>query len=369
MPPTFGIEIEFIRPDRSQADIAAAIEAQGIGCAASGYTHRGTHTWKVVSDGSLGYGGHEVVSPVLTVDRLGEVDKVCAALSGLGATVSRACGLHVHVGAQNINVNALKRLAALYVESEDIIDQLLPPSRRASNNSYAQTVKNTDLQRLASASAVTEIAQAVSGGGRYSKLNFTAFWRHGTVEFRQHSGTIDPAKIKNWALFCGKMVETAEREQNEALQVVAPALPVTNTGEGLTRSNPVTNNYWRRGRRTRMIFQMLSRPEGATAEEVRVSLGVRATPDIRWHLNQARNWGDVLFMTHPSHPRGGTVFTLRERAQTPPPTARPRAPARPVAPTVTPITSLEALLAKLQMTPVEQTYWVERAAMLSPNRE
>lgn len=362
MPLTFGVEIEFICA-RSRPDIAAAVTAAGVSCVDVGYTHNRNPSWKIVTDGSIGVNGNELVSPVLTSEHLGEIDRVCAVLSGLGATVNRQCGLHVHVGAANLGVSALKRLAALYAESEDVIDQLLPPSRRASNNTYCRTLKSIDVRRLAGASDVTAIAQAVSMGERYSKLNYASYWRHGTVEFRQHSGTVDPEKIKNWVLFCLKMVETAKREEGGALRAEAVAAPSA-VPTNLAAYSP--NPFWRRGRRTRMVFQMLSQPEGATAEEIRVALGVQGAPDIPWHLARAREQGSADYTRARVRQRGGVVFRL-VRASMPVPVPNPTGTTP--APQLTPITTLDALLAKLQMTPTERTYWVERQAMLSPSHE
>ena len=44
---------------------------------------------------------------------------------------------------------------------------------------------------------------------RYFKLNCQSFFRHGTIEFRHHSGTTDFAKIKNWILFTAIVIEKA----------------------------------------------------------------------------------------------------------------------------------------------------------------
>lgn len=362
---TFGVEIEFILPDTTQEYVAEALDNAGVACFAAGYNHQTSTSWKVVRDGSVN-SGHELVSPVLTENRFSEIDAACAVLSRLGASVNRSCGLHVHVGARGLTVNAHKRLAALYAESEDVIDQLIPPSRRGSNNSYCASTKNVNVRALAAARDVTAIAHAVSNNDRRSKLNFTAFWRHGTVEFRQHSSTIDATKIKNWVLFCLKMVETAVREEGEALEV-APARPATSPPP--TRAALATNPYWRRGRRTRTIFSLLSRPEGATAEEVRVALGVRSRPDIGWHVARARESGTVNHQISYARSRGGEVWRLTggvERASVP---VAPLPPPPPADPQLRPIATLAELMAKLQMTPTERTYWVERQAMLSPNRE
>jgi hypothetical protein len=46
-------------------------------------------------------------------------------------------------------------------------------------------------------------------GGRYNKVNLCAFLRHGTIEFRQHSGTMNVDKVINWIVFCVNFVETS----------------------------------------------------------------------------------------------------------------------------------------------------------------
>lgn len=361
MPTTFGVEIEIICPDRSQLQVAEAIRtAAGLACNAAGYTHQGNDAWKVVHDGSLGLGGHEVVSPILTLERMGEIDRVCAALAGIRATVNRSCGLHIHVGARSLGVNAMKRLAALYAEGEEIIDKLLPPSRRANNNLYIRSVKNLVANDLARATDAAGIARTINGGERHSKLNFTAFWRHGTVEFRQHSGTTDPAKIRNWILLCLKMVETAAREENE--WAAAPVVRESTVSPARSATNP----YWRGGRRTRNIFNLISRPQGATAEEIRQVMNLRTRPDVRWHLERAAEVGPAVYSTSRSRLRGGVVFTLRVEGG-PPPTTQ-RVVVSP-GPQLHPLTTLDAFLDKLQVSGVERTYWVERAAMLSAAHE
>jgi hypothetical protein len=43
--------------------------------------------------------------------------------------------------------------------------------------------------------------------GRYFKVNLQALRVHGTVEFRQHSGTVDGTKVENWVRFLLGFVE------------------------------------------------------------------------------------------------------------------------------------------------------------------
>lgn len=45
---------------------------------------------------------------------------------------------------------------------------------------------------------------------RYKKVNFNTYPVYGTIEFRQHSGSIDFAKISNWVLLTHLMMQRAE---------------------------------------------------------------------------------------------------------------------------------------------------------------
>src|SRR5262245_27557556 len=132
MPLTYGIEIEFIAPSsfvRSQ-QVAEALRRATDMTVVQALRQTRTVTWKVVSDASLEGNGFEAVSPVLRQEAFSEVDTICRALSSLGASVNRSCGMHVHIGAEGLSLDAMKRLAIVYAESEEFIDKLLPPSRR-----------------------------------------------------------------------------------------------------------------------------------------------------------------------------------------------------------------------------------------------
>lgn len=370
----FGIEIEFIANGHSQNTVAAAVSATGVSCFAAGYSHTFEPTrWKVVSDGSINGGtGFELVSPPFPcVDEAGtraafeSVEKVCTALAALNATVNRSCGLHVHIGARNHSINALKKLAALYVEHEPVIDELLPASRRGSANDYCKSITAADVTRLKAASDISAIATALHadnrGEARYVKLNFTSFWRHGTVEFRHHSGTVDAAKIIKWVTLCTKMVETAVREADEPITLEGTASTTRLTNRLTATVSAGYSTYWRSGRRTRILFNLLTRPQGVTAEEARVELGVRTRPQIMWHANRAQ--GDRVVEAGRQRLRGGMVFRL-----VPPTTATLAAAPAPVAAAPTtprPRPTLEGLFTRLALSEEERAFWNARRAFLA----
>lgn len=341
---TYGVEIECIVPTPRDGNyreigaqrgpqVAAAIEAKGVACWYAGYTHTTDHRrWKIVTDGSLrvptGYTGLEIVSPPLADGPEGfeTIGKVCDALRELGATVNRSCGLHVHVSARHLSLAAQRKLAVLYADHEDVIDSLVPRSRRGTNNAYTLPVKGLEFSKIVAAQRAEEIASAIRFGARHVKLNFNAFFRYGTVEFRHHSGTVDTEKIAKWVNFCIGMVQAAERTAHEPL---------------VTTVQPTMSEYWRHGRRTQAIFRLLTRPEGVTSEEARIELGVRSRPNIRWHL--VRAGAPVAAI---GRRQGREVFRLGNQPQQ--------------IPVQRPTPTLESLLDLLALSDDDKAFWTTR---------
>lgn len=220
---TFGIELECIMPPgMTRDDLAAQLTLAGVVTSAEVYGHRLATYWKVITDGSLGdyVRGVELVSPVLKGDAgLEQVRQVCRFLTEKKCKVNLKCGLHVHVGAREEGVEFFKNLVHLYAAAEPVIDTFMAPSRRASANSYCKSVRPdlfslnaaTNLDAVARSIGQTPGPSAVRGPGRYSKLNLMSFWQHGTVEFRQHQGTVDQNKAVNWIKFCLRMALAARK--------------------------------------------------------------------------------------------------------------------------------------------------------------
>lgn len=355
MPLKFGVEIEFLVPGAHPhedyrragfrlgppiaADLDNNLSSFGSGCYYAGYTHQvSLDKWKVVTDASLqppaSYAGLELVSPPLREETgLEQISKACSLLAQQHqAMVNRSCGLHVHIATQDMTLPALRKLAWLYVENEDVIDNLLPPSRRGNNNPYCVSLKGTaNLKALAEANTVPAIALAIKkenpwssrpNPGRHVKLNFTSYWKYGTVEFRHHSGTIDPVKINRWVLFCAKMVDTARRQADEPIVVPhdPTALP--------------------RARQLRIIYNMVARAEGATRTEVQAALNRATPPSLPTDLKRI----GVDFVIN-GRRSGQRVYCLRvQTPQTP---------------------TLLALMEKMQLTAEDQQFWQAREALLA----
>jgi hypothetical protein len=209
---TFGVELEFVGITIDAA--VRAINAAGI-AAEYAAPHARSSSWTVCRDGSVS-GGGEVVSPILQGSAgLDALRKVCDALTAAGADANTTCGMHIHVGARNVlTMRQMRNVAKMFLRHEAAFDQILPPSRRAGANRFCQrnaTASHGTLAdkfaRLDAARTLRDVAAVMNGGfdernhythHRYFALNFQSYASHGTLEFRQHSGTVDATKATEW---------------------------------------------------------------------------------------------------------------------------------------------------------------------------
>lgn len=207
---TFGVEIEAFGVERNV--LATELRSAGIACESEGYNHTTRDHWKVVVDASVsGDKAFELVSPVLAgEDGLAQVATVCGVLNRLGAKVNKTCGLHVHFGVEELryDMKFWRNLINNYANMEPSVDALMPHSRRGNTNAYCRTMIATGLrERLNRCHSLETIERETTRGNRYHKLNISSFWRHRTVEFRQHSGTTDFDKIEKWVRWTSRLIE------------------------------------------------------------------------------------------------------------------------------------------------------------------
>jgi hypothetical protein len=239
---TYGIEIECIRPANvSMAEYARRITEAGVPCNAEHYNHNVRASWKIVTDGSLSdrHGvGMEVVSPILRSEAdFAAIRTVSAVLLAGGCKINKTCGLHVHVGLprreHRLPINVLR----LYNAFEPVLDSLMPPARRGSANGYARpTAFNA---RVSGANDLNALRMAY-GSDRYRKVNLESIWRHGTIEYRQHAGTIEAEKIIAWATLVLKLTAMANS---------APELPSVISLESLMtliNASDLDRGFWTR---------------------------------------------------------------------------------------------------------------------------
>ncbi|QIX60865.1 amidoligase enzyme [Hymenobacter sp. BT18] len=222
---TFGVEIEAYGVTREA--LLAELRAQGLEAYGEGYNHTTRNYWKIVSDASVS-GAHafELVSPVLRgYEGLEDLARACRALNHCGAQVNASCGLHVHLGAQDLNIEAMRQLVRNYLVLESSIDRVMPSNRRGSANRYCRSLQRSRTmleaeRQILAATTTQELSVAANGNDRYHKVNLQSFTRQGTIEFRQHSGTTNFEKISFWVKFLANLVDYSKA------RLVTPNLPV-----------------------------------------------------------------------------------------------------------------------------------------------
>ena len=205
----FGIELELTSP-MNMTQLAAKLTRNGVETVDESYNHDTRHHWKLTTDGSVnshksGYMPMELVSPILKgYEALEQIKKVCAVLENIGCEVNASCGYHVHHdcvnqdGVKDFKVGAYA--VAIYKKWQYKFSSMLPRSRR--NGHYCKPSSSSEVE-----SAVRYNAPARN---RYRAVNLQSYARHGTVEFRQHSGTVNADKIINWIKITQAVVTKAK---------------------------------------------------------------------------------------------------------------------------------------------------------------
>lgn len=221
----FGVEIEFYNVHYELA--IRELRAAGLEVSKfAGYTHEDSETaWKITTDSSVTnyntgtYAGLELVSPILKGDKgLDDLRTALTVLSNIGARVDRTCGLHVHHNASSFDHQQLINIVNLYYKYQKGINTILPKSRRTSARArYCKPIPTANLESMNDNSRylncstgnqrLTKVVHSFKT--RYLVINLQAFLRHKTVEFRQHSGTLDADKAEAWILLTYQMMRYA----------------------------------------------------------------------------------------------------------------------------------------------------------------
>lgn len=288
----FGVEIEFVGITRERA--AEALTAAGILCYHEGYNHDTRNYWKVVHDGSVApsagmdyAASGELVSPPLSGESgIDQVRRALRAMVSAGARVNTSCGLHVHVDANDLSLSEIVNVVRRYAAFEEQINGFMPRSRR--NGRWARSVAGV-LPRLeehlASETSLRSFRTDTSYWNRYYAVNVAAFGRHGTLEFRQHSGSVNASKVAYWIAFCVLFVEASRTTGMTATVSTAPARHAAAPSTARGRRP----NYAAR----RIIVERLSRPEGATLADLSVASGLSVGTIQGATLGQLRGFGRV----------------------------------------------------------------------------
>ena len=161
----------------------------------------------------------EIVTPPLMygTDSLNQVVRFCNWMQKY-ATVNETTGLHCHVDAKEFKQVPAKFTERLvlalfhYKSLEPVFDNLVMAHRQGNEFKYAKgnpnierllsVYRNAIAQKDAHTADIIEMFQ----DERYVKLNLHSLEKHGTLEFRQMHGTLNPTLVKNWVTVCVSFV-------------------------------------------------------------------------------------------------------------------------------------------------------------------
>ena len=212
---TYGVEIEITGTrhlDSNLKAIARALTRAGIPAVAARYGSSDQPeggNWKVLPDTSC---GPEIVSPPLRGKAgLEEISHVCQVLQDVGAEVSSSCGLHVHHDAAGFSVQHMVTISALYAAHQPAINSILRSHGETTISAAAwkPTTWTADGKGEYWSAPTGDSAVQAMQSSRYSAANWYALFRHGTVEFRQHDGTVDSPAVRCWILLTLCVIEAA----------------------------------------------------------------------------------------------------------------------------------------------------------------
>jgi hypothetical protein len=220
---TFGVEIECVLKNTEDRDsLLGAIRATGVRAEdIHAYEHtRNSHgVWIIKDDGSLVYGGVEVVTPILKgEDGLADLRKVVAVIARY-AKIDKRCGLHVHHGASDLTGAAFIRLYKVWERNQNVINYLVAPSRR--NNGYCNALADHFPDRYRNGCRPLDVRSEIPGRignaeGR-AAVNFQSYTLRGTIEFRQHHGTLNIEKMIAWLVFTQACMEFTMNGRNASI--------------------------------------------------------------------------------------------------------------------------------------------------------
>jgi hypothetical protein len=206
----FGVEIEFSGISRSVAE--AALQAAGINAVNEAYNHNTRRHWKLVPDASVrheGSGCGELVSPPLRGEAgLAQLELAVTTLSNAGATVNVTTGIHVHHDMAGLNGSEIAAFVTLWSERQDVIDSFVSRSRRGNRNTYCQNLNDHELRSIQN--DLIQTGRINNSIQRFRKINVMSYPKYGTVEIRQHQGSLDGVKLRHWVLFGQALITAAK---------------------------------------------------------------------------------------------------------------------------------------------------------------
>ena len=164
--------------------------------------------WTTTHDGSLREGGVEYV----TAKPL-ELEKVLEAIDRMEEATKKSkifdtgyAGTHVHVNVSDLTITQMFSFALLFLALEDVIaDKYYGYGRKGNMFCLCASDAEGLIAYLRDATTRGDIYLLKTDNIRYSSLNFSSLFKHGTLEFRGQDGIGDFARAREWVKFLDKL--------------------------------------------------------------------------------------------------------------------------------------------------------------------
>lgn len=139
--------------------------------------------------------GREFDSPILSGNEgLQVVRDFCDHAKRRGWTVDKGCGVHIHLGMQDEEIETVQRIAVAYLYTYPSWGKLVLPTRLMNEFCFPPS---TSARALATHD---DFRYYCSNANRYQFINLSAYIRHSTIEIRGLEGTLDKTLITNWLI-------------------------------------------------------------------------------------------------------------------------------------------------------------------------
>jgi formylmethanofuran dehydrogenase subunit E len=156
-------------------------------------------------DGSIK--GMEFVSPALSSDKgLGEIREFCRLAERNGFKVDKNCGYHAHFDISREPAANIKAILVAYHATYALWASMVPPDRRRNHHCKCHDWQPSEFDDVLTQA---DFRSKVGCIDRYQWCNVSAYYRHGTVEIRLHSATLDAEKICNWVKAHARFIDWA----------------------------------------------------------------------------------------------------------------------------------------------------------------
>lgn len=244
----FGVEIECYAPVGCDDEYEGA--CNGVDFSYELLVDHGYHSWAnlVSADDSLydGYGA-EIKSPILVGEPgFTELRNVMGLLRSNDYYVDDSCGLHVHLNCPEWenNPKLIIKTVRSWMKNQELISNMVDPSRH--NNDYCPVWYEDDFNSL---KEDIEKNWFYIGDTLRGSINVGALSAHGSIEIRQHEGTLNYEDASSWIKFCQAFIDSMTGKEVRAISTEELLLKRLKVERNASRfiSNKVRSNKARRG--------------------------------------------------------------------------------------------------------------------------